>query len=110
MNPQPSRDKNHPPEDGIEIHFDKKRGSLELGCEPDAFAPYREVARRQLKEFPEIPIDRIVEMNIVDTAEFASRRAASKRPFRDTAIVLLALAILTLAAIGAYALITGKIA
>ena len=41
--------------DGIEIHFDEKNGYLELACEPDAFAPYREIAKRQLAEIPGLP-------------------------------------------------------
>jgi hypothetical protein len=52
-------------QDGVEIHFDQKRGYLELACEPDAFAPYREIAREQLKEFPDISIDKVMEINIV---------------------------------------------
>jgi hypothetical protein len=110
MNLLPSPDQNPAPEDGVEIHFDEKLGCLELACGRDAFAPYREVARRQLKEFPDISMDGVVEMNIVDTAKFVSRRAAPKRLFRDIAIVLLALTVLALAAIGAYALFTRKIA
>ena len=42
--------------DGIEIEFDEKRGYLHLACEADAFAPYREIAREQLKDIPDVSV------------------------------------------------------
>ena len=47
--------------DGIEIHYDEKRGRLELACEPDAFAPYRDLARQHLADMPEIRIEKVIE-------------------------------------------------
>ena len=93
-------------EEGIEIHFDKKRGYLELACEPDAFAPYREIARDQLKDFRDIPIDEVIEMNIVDTATFVARRDAPRRRLVGYIFGLLVIVVLILAVVGAYALIT----
>jgi hypothetical protein len=93
-------------QEGIEIHFDEKRGYLQLACEPDAFAPYREIAREQLKDFPDIPIDKVIEMNIVDTAIFVSRREAPKNRFWDFILIIFVIVVLSLAIFGAYALIT----
>jgi hypothetical protein len=87
--------------DGIEIHFDEKRGYLELACEPDAFAPYREIARNQLVDNPEILIDKVLEINIVDTAMFVARRDAPRRRFWDVVVTVAIIAVLCLAAVGA---------
>jgi hypothetical protein len=93
------------PKDGIEIHFDEKRGYLELACEPDAFASYRDLAREHLKDLPEIPLDKVVEMNIVDTATFVARRDAPKRRIGGLIIGFVVVVILVLAFVGACALI-----
>jgi hypothetical protein len=92
-------------QDGIEIHFDEKHGYLQLACEPDAFAAYRSVAREHLKDFPDIPIDKVIEMNIVDTNTFVARRAVPKRRIRDLLFGIVVVIILVLAVIGSYALI-----
>ena len=86
--------------DGIEIHFDEKRGYLGLGCEPDAFQAYRELARSQLAEFPEIAIDRVVEINVVDTTTFVAWRDAPRRRVWDWAVAALILLVLVFAVIG----------
>lgn len=91
-------------QEGIEIHFDEKRGYLELACEPNAFAPYREIARKHLKDFPDIPIDKVIEMNIVDTATFVARRDAPKRRIGDLVLGIFIGIILILAIAGACAL------
>lgn len=91
---------------GIEIHFDEKRGYLEIACEPDEFTPYREIAREQLKDFPEIQFKKVIEMNIVDIATFVARRDAPKRRMGDLIIGLVVVAILSLALVGACAVIT----
>jgi hypothetical protein len=93
------------PKDGIEIHFDEQRGYLELACEPDAFASYRDLARDQLKDLPEIPINEVIEMNIIDMATFVARREAPKRRIGGLAIAVAVVIILPLALIGAYAVI-----
>ncbi len=93
-------------QEGIEIHFDEKRGYLELACEPDAFAPYREIAREHLKDFPDISIDKVIEMNIVDTATLVARRDAPKNRIWGFIFGLLVIVVLILAIFGAYALIT----
>lgn len=96
--------------DGIEIHFDEKRGYLELACEPDAFAAYRDLAREQLKDLPEIPVDKVMELNIVDTATFVARRDAPQRRIWNWIAGLFVTAILALAAIGACALVEKYVA
>ena len=92
-------------EDGIEIHFDEKRGYLQLACDPAAFAAYRSFACEHLKDFPEIPIDKVIEMSITDTATFAARRDASKRGIGGLLFGLMVTSILVLAVVGAYTLI-----
>jgi len=92
-------------QDGIEIHFDEKRGYLELACEPDAFAAYREVARDHLKDFPEVALEKVIELNIVDTATFVARRDAPKRRIGGLIFGLVVAVVLALAVLGAYALI-----
>ncbi len=92
-------------QDGIEIHFDERRGYLELACERDAFAAYRNVAREHLKDFPDIPIDKVIELNIVDTATFVARRDTPKNKFGGLIFGVVVAVILVLAVIGACALI-----
>ena len=92
--------------DGIEIHFDEKRGYLELPCEPDAFAPYREIARKQLIHFPEIALDKVIAINVVDTATFVARRDAPRKRFGDIVFILIAIVTLVLAVVGAFTLLT----
>lgn len=87
--------------DGIEIHFDEKRGYLDLACEPDAFAQYREVARNQLSDFPDIPIDKVLEINIVDTEKYVARRMRPVRGFSELVAVVVAIALVGLVVIGA---------
>ena len=70
-------------QESIEIHFDEERGYLQLACEPDAFATYRNVAHEHLKDFPDIPIDKVIEINITNTATFVARNDAPKRRFCD---------------------------
>jgi len=93
-------------QNGIEIHFDEKHGCLRLACEPDAFAAYRSVAREHLKDFPDIPIDKVIEMNIVDTATFVARRDTPKRRIGGLIVCIIVAVILALALVGAYALIS----
>src|SRR5262245_30066019 len=90
--------------DGIEIHFDETRGYLELACEPDAFAPYRALARKQLADFPEIDVDKVIEINIVDTATYVARRDAPRNQILGIIIGIVIVGILVLAAVGALAL------
>jgi hypothetical protein len=97
-------------QDGVEIHFDQKRGYLELACEPDAFAPYREIAREQLKEFPDISIDKVMEINIVDTETFVARRDAPKRRIGGIVVGGLVVLVLVLAVIGVCAIIAKIVA
>jgi hypothetical protein len=96
--------------DGIEIHFDEKRGYLELACEPEAFSAYREIARDQLKDFPDISLDKVMEINIVDTSTFVARRDAPKRRIGGIAIGGVVVLILVLAVIGACAIIAKIVA
>jgi hypothetical protein len=87
--------------DGIEIHFDQKRGRLDLACEPEAFARYRELAREDLREFPGISMDRVAEICIVDVASYAKKRGAPKGPLGSVLFGLALVVILALAVIGA---------
>ncbi len=96
--------------DGIEIHFDEKRGYLELACETDAFSAYREIARDQLKDFPDISLDKVMEINIVDTATFVARRDAPKRRIGGIVVGGLVALVLILAVIGACAIIAKIVA
>lgn len=93
-------------QEGIEIHFDEKHGYLELACEPDAFAPYREIARGQLEDFPEIQIDKVITINITDTAKIVANRNKPNQRIINIIFVLLVTVVLTLAVIGAVAIIT----
>lgn len=94
------------PREGIEIHFDDKRGVLNLSCEPDAFRPYLDLARRDMEAFPEIDMDRVIELNITDTATFVARRDTPRRQFWDIVFGVSIMATIVLAVFGAYVLIT----
>lgn len=92
--------------DGIEIHFDEKRGSLELACEPDAFAEYRSLACRHLEGFPEIDVGKVLEMHILDTATFVARRTRPRKRVGDLILCVAIATVLALAVVGAFSLIT----
>lgn len=94
-------------QDGIEIHFDEEHGHLRLACEPDAFSDYCKVVREHLKDFPEISIDQVIELNIIDSARLVARRGATKRVLFDYLFGAGIIAVLLLAMYGAFALIKG---
>jgi hypothetical protein len=94
------------PQDGIEIHFDDKRGFLELACEPDAFRQYLDLARRDMEPFPEIDVGRVIELHITDTATFVARRDAPRRRLWDVVFGVSIMGMVVLAAFGGYVLIT----
>jgi len=96
--------------DGIEIHYDDKRGYLELACEPDAFAQYREVARQQLSDFPEIEVDKVLEISIVDTTRFVARRSESRHKYFGIIVGAAVCGIVFLAVIGVISLVKWAIA
>ena len=73
--------------EGIEIHFDDKHGLLELACEPDAFASFRELSRTMLVDFAEIQFDKVVEITIIDSHTAIAKRNQPGRRFRDWTIV-----------------------
>ena len=80
-------------QDGIEIHFDEKRGYLELACEPDAFAAYREVARDHLKDFPQVALEKVIELKLTSQEQadfqFVSTSVAASQIPRQSARELL---------------------
>ena len=90
--------------DGIEIHFDEKRGYLKLACEPGAFEPYRDLAKSQLTDLPEIAIDRVVEINIFNTAAIVARREAPRNKVIGYTFTFVIVAVLTLAVIGLFSI------
>lgn len=89
-------------QDGIEIHFDEKRGYLELACEPDAYAEYWYLAREHVAGIPHVAIEKVVEIHITDTATFVARRDAPKRYLGSVIFAIIVLVVLLLAAIGAW--------
>ena len=94
------------PHDGIEIHYDEKRSYLSLACEPDAFAPYREIARSQLEDFGEIPIDDVRELQVLDVEAHVAWRDRPRKQVFDWVFGLIIISILGLAVIGALSLIS----
>lgn len=62
------------PKTGIEPNYDDLNRNLVLYCEADSFAEYRAIARRQLADLPEIPVDEAISFEIVDVARHTSRR------------------------------------
>jgi hypothetical protein len=95
--------------DGIEIHYDPKSGRLDLGCEPDAFAPYRALALKQLEDFPDIRLEYVVQINVIDSEAHFAKRAKFRSPFRTIVVGTALAAVGALAVFGAVVLI-GRIA
>lgn len=93
------------PREGIEILFDTNRGYLRLACEPDAFRPYLELARRDVEAFPEIDTSKVIELCIIDTATFVARRDAPRKRFLDAIFSVLICVAVGLAAFGFISLI-----
>ena len=94
------------PHDGIEIHYDEKQSYLSLGCEPDAFAPYRKIARSQLADFEEIPVDSVREIRILDVEAYVAWRDRPRKRVFDWVFGLIIIAVLGLAVIGAFSLLS----
>ncbi|MEX1231865.1 MAG: hypothetical protein WEB58_16590 [Planctomycetaceae bacterium] len=86
--------------DGIKIIYEEERQFLSLVCEPDAFVRYRELARENLADLPEINVDEVVELVIVDFAALEARRDAPKKRLWEMLGVGIFLVILALAVIG----------
>lgn len=91
---------------GIEIHFDEKWGCLELACEPEAFAPYLDIAREQLMHFPEIDMEKVIELNVIDTESYVARRDAPRKMFGETLIAAMIGGVVVLALIGFLSLVS----
>jgi hypothetical protein len=91
--------------EGIEIHYNNKRQYLELACEPNAFALYRKIAKDHLSDFPEINVDEVIELNIVDMASFVANRDVPMKRFWETIVIGVMFLVLALAVIGAVAII-----
>src|SRR5262245_54765093 len=89
-----------PKQDGIEIHFDDKRGHLDLACEPDAFAAYLDLAKDHLEGIPEIDFNLVKEINITNTAVFVAERESLASKLVCGAIIACIFFVLLLAAIG----------
>jgi hypothetical protein len=95
-----------PMSDGVEIHYDDKRRYLELACEPDAFAAYRDLARQHLADFPEIDLERVIEINVVDTAQSVKKREVANRGVRGIFFTILFVLTIVLAGVGAISIIS----
>jgi hypothetical protein len=91
--------------EGIEIHFDDKRGVLELACEPDAFRPYLDLVRKDMEPFSEINVDQVIELHITDTAKFVARREAPRQQLWDSMLGISFVVTIGFALFGAYSLI-----
>jgi len=93
-------------QDGIEIHFDKKRCHLELSCEPDAFTAYRNLVENDLKNFPEIPFENVIEIRITNTAAVIKRGTSTQKWVINLALCFIVIFTLAFAFIGVYTIFT----
>lgn len=87
--------------DGFEIHYDEKLGRLDLACEPEAFAPYQELARSNLHEFPEILLDKVTEICITDVKRRSERKVGVLDSIMAYSFIVVFFLVLVLAFIGA---------
>jgi hypothetical protein len=92
--------------DAIEVHFDKKRGYLELGCESDAFTPFRELVRTQLADLTDIPLDKVTEISVIDTDAVVRERSSLRQRLIGIAICVLLFVTAAFAIIGMVATAT----
>ena len=95
-------------QDGIEIHFNEKSGYLQLDCEPDAFAAYLELARKDLQGFPDVSLDKVREIYIIKIPADATQLGPQPRGIRQLMFFSIVFIILGLAVSGAISLI-GKL-
>lgn len=86
--------------DGIEVHFDEKRGCLDLACEPDAFAAYLALAKDHLEGVPDIDFNRVKEINIADTVAFVAERESVASKLFWAAVAVCFAIVMFLAVIG----------
>jgi hypothetical protein len=59
-------------DDGIDIHCDGER--LSLDCGPDAFARFRAFVAAELRDFPDLPFDDLTTIEISNTAKAVEKR------------------------------------
>jgi hypothetical protein len=77
--------------DGIEIHCDEKRGWISLACEPDAFRDFHDYVRTQLRDFPDLDLDRIDTIEVTNTERNVGERKKPRRRLIDAAIFMVLL-------------------
>ena len=78
-------------DESIEIHFDDKRGALELACGPDAFRAFRDFASRELGDLPDLPWEKVESIEVLDTATFVARRNSRKTAVLTAGCLVVAL-------------------
>jgi hypothetical protein len=87
-------------DESIEIHFDERRGHLELACGADAFKSFRNFAENELKDFPDIEFDKVSTIEILDTAAFVARRDSNRNRWLSYGCCIIALILFGVISIG----------
>ena len=60
-------------DDGFKVHYDQKRGRLEIACDTGSYKRFRDLVSHQFTDIPEINFDNVVEIEILDSAKFVAR-------------------------------------
>ena len=92
-------------QDGIEVHFDEKRGRLELACEPDSFALFRDLAAKELRGLDNINFGKVQEIEILDVDTCVARREAPRSRLLLIGFVTIGLGIVATFLVGAVTLV-----
>ena len=61
-------------DDSFEVHYDEKRGHLELACAPKSYKKFRDFIFEELADFEDINLDRVREIEILDAYTISDRR------------------------------------
>ena len=65
-------------DEGIEIHWDERRGHLSLACDREAFEKFRRFVQDELRDFPEIAMESLEAIEISDTNKTVVRRESPR--------------------------------
>lgn len=87
-------------DDSFEIHYDEKRGRLELACTPQSYNKFRNFVSKELADFGEIDLDRVREIEILDAHSITAGAPSPLRSAGCIAVVIVVIVVCTLVVIG----------
>jgi hypothetical protein len=86
-------------DDSFEVHYDEKRGHLELACAPKSYRRFRDFVSEELADFKEINLDRVREIEILDAHSITGQSPSNLQNAGCIALAIILCAILLIGGI-----------